>query len=291
MSLLGIAGLLGMLCIGGCVLYSSSVETLDVVDFRASDTRRNVLVVFLPGISDRADDFERFGFVQAVRHSRQPLDMIAVDARLSHYLSQQFAQRLRQEVILPARQQGYAQIWLVGISLGGMGSMLYARENPLDIDGVIAIAPYMGDGNLVEAVNAAGGPLNWQPGPTLPGDFRPDAWLWLKDYQTDRDPPVFILAYGQDDRFAKAHGIIASMLPSNRIVCLPGGHDWGTWLRLWSTILHNPEFDLSTLWSAGSAAQEFLPETSTLASHASTAVNASFNNDCQPSRACLHQQR
>ena len=31
--------------------------------------------------------------------------------------------------------------------------------------------------------------------------------------------------------------MLARQLPAERVVTLPGGHDWETWLRLWRTLL------------------------------------------------------
>ena len=50
--------------------------------------------------------------------------------------------RLKEDVINPAKEKGYTKIWLVGISLGGLGSLLYAMEHPSDIEGMLVLAPY-----------------------------------------------------------------------------------------------------------------------------------------------------
>jgi pimeloyl-ACP methyl ester carboxylesterase len=243
--------LLTALSAAGCAFLRSGARPLNVVEFDSQTPRHDTLIVLLPGIGDRARDFERFGFVQAVRRHELPVDMIAVDAHLGYYLNNSLTQRLRQEVLLPAQRHGYSHIWLVGISLGAMGSMLYANETPLDIDGILAIAPYMGSDKTVADVKAAGGPRRWQPEPTLPGDFRPEAWLWLKGYRPGEGAPALFLAYGKDDRFAEAHELIADMLPPDRVIRLPGGHDWQTWLKLWEAVLGNLQAVLAPLQTAG----------------------------------------
>lgn len=226
--------LLGSLLIAGCGVMRLAAGPLEATYYRQGHGN---LLVFLPGIEDRAADFARHGFVREVRARDLPLDMVAVDARLPHYLAHNFVARLRREVIQPAQRQGYRQIWLVGVSLGGMGAMLYADAHPGEIDGIIAIAPYLGGNELAQEIEAAGGLEHWSPGLYLPGDFRPAAWRWLKDYRPDGAGPTLVLAYGRDDRFSPGHRLLDALLPASRVVHQPGGHDWATWQQLWQATL------------------------------------------------------
>jgi hypothetical protein len=45
------------------------------------------------------------------------------------------------------------------------------------------------------------------------------------------------LAYGVQDDFAEADGLLAEVLPDDQVFFTEGGHDWPTWLRLWKSIL------------------------------------------------------
>ena len=60
-------------------------------------------------------------------------------------------------MIDPARREGKDNIWLVGFSMGGLGSLLYLREHPEYIEGVCLIAPFLGDEEIIEEIQAAGG--------------------------------------------------------------------------------------------------------------------------------------
>ncbi|MEZ5313879.1 MAG: hypothetical protein R2862_09655 [Thermoanaerobaculia bacterium] len=42
------------------------------------------------------------------------------------------------------------------------GTIIYAREHAEDLDGLIAIAPFLGKRGLVEEIVAAGGPARWR---------------------------------------------------------------------------------------------------------------------------------
>jgi pimeloyl-ACP methyl ester carboxylesterase len=85
---------------------------------------REVLVIFLPGIGDFAEDFESRGFIESLEQSELKADAIAVDAHYGYYARRSLHERLAEDVVLPARSRGYSQIWLVGISMGGIGAAL-----------------------------------------------------------------------------------------------------------------------------------------------------------------------
>jgi pimeloyl-ACP methyl ester carboxylesterase len=93
---------------------------------RTTDT----LLVMLPGLYSAPDEFEREGFVRAVRDNRLAADVMLVDAHVGYYNDKTILDRLAADVIAPARREGYTHIWLVGISLGGFGSLLYAQTHP-----------------------------------------------------------------------------------------------------------------------------------------------------------------
>ena len=102
------------------------------------------------------------------------------------------------------------------------------------MDGIIAIAPYLGPDDLTDEVVAAGGLGPW--GPDDPSSYEGEArffrqlWAWLDGY-ADRNPrPPLFLGYGADDRFAPTNAILAAALPPPRVLVVEGGgHDWATW--------------------------------------------------------------
>ena len=82
----------------------------------------DTLLVFLPGAYLKPDEFEREGFIDAVRERHLAADALLVDADVSYYYEQTLSDRLHTEVIEPQRAKGYKSIWLVGISIGGSGA-------------------------------------------------------------------------------------------------------------------------------------------------------------------------
>ncbi len=199
--------------------------------------RADTLVVFLPGRGDRAEDFHAQGFFD-IGHDGT-FDMIAADAHMGYYRDRTFADRLHVDVMVPARERGYARIWLVGISAGGMGAMVYSRQHPDGVDGIVLLAPFLGERKLVDAIAAAGGPAQWSGESEHGEPYQRRTWRWLSGVTDERGEPPIVLAYGRDDRFASAADLLAGRLPPERVLTVDGGHDWPTWQRLWRRIVAN----------------------------------------------------
>jgi pimeloyl-ACP methyl ester carboxylesterase len=206
------------------------------------------LLVFLPGIGDLMEDYELNGFLMAAKERRAAADLVLVDAHYGYYANRTILDRLREDVIDPAKRRGYDEIWLVGISLGGLGALLYATRNPGHITGLVLLAPFLGPSAVIEEIARAGGLKAWNPegiADTLADDdYQRPLWRWLKEHAAHSQAstrPVIHLAYGEHDRFAPAHRLLAEILPPGQVLSVRGGHDWTTWNRLWQALLLSPE--------------------------------------------------
>jgi pimeloyl-ACP methyl ester carboxylesterase len=202
------------------------------------------LLVFLPGLGGGAKLFERHGFVQAVRERGLEVDIVVPHAGYSYYYARNLVERLKTDVIDPARARGYDEIWLVGLSMGGLGAMLYVREHSADITGVVLLSPFMGRNSIVAEVEKAGGIRRWDPGTYDPDkEWQRLFWHWLKQYdeRCGELPPVY-LAYGRDDGFARAHKLLAAVLPPDRVRVAEGGHTLSTFKTLWGQVLDSRVF-------------------------------------------------
>ncbi len=191
--------------------------------------RSDTLVVMLPGIKDKAEKFLAAGFVDAA----DPYDVVVVVPTLGDYIGGRFAERLRAEVIAPAQAHGYDEIWLVGVSIGGYGSLLYAGEFPADIRGVVLLAPYLGGRRLQRAIAAAGSLEAWAA-EARRTPFA-DAWMALNTLTRRRDATI-LLGFGGDDKLAATYAPLLAALPESRIYTVDGGHEWTTWTPLWQEI-------------------------------------------------------
>jgi pimeloyl-ACP methyl ester carboxylesterase len=197
------------------------------------------LLVLLPGRGSGADSFERHAFVRAARDAGITADIIAADAQLGYYEQRVVQTRIEEDVILPGRARGVRRVWVGGISLGGLGSVITGYKYPKDVDGMLLVAPYLGPDSLISEIEAAGGLRAWNPPPQATDYVK--LWSWLKGYSTTpTERPPLILAYGDRDRFVRAERLLAAVLPSDRVLTTPGGHDWATWATLWGRAIRHP---------------------------------------------------
>jgi pimeloyl-ACP methyl ester carboxylesterase len=205
-----------------------------------------LMLVMLPGVKDRAQDFVQHGFIQAIRERGWPVDVAAADAHMGYYLGHNVVERLEEDVIAPARAANHRRIWLMGISLGGLGALSYARAHAGAIEGVILLAPYLGARGTIAGIVRAGGLARWQPGEIAPDDEESLLLDWIKSYRPG-DPalPAVFLGYGREDRFAAASTLLAELLPASHVVSIEGAHDWAAWVRLWDLLLDRDPFGLA----------------------------------------------
>jgi len=193
--------------------------------------------VCLPGIGDDAKDFEDWGFVDLVRAYSWAADILLVDAHYGYYADRSVLEQLRCDIVLPTSSSGYRSIWLAGISMGGLGALLYASQYQEDIRGVVAIAPFLGTHTLVEEIRVSGGLARWTSTVSTFDEIR-TLWAWAHARsQRAAAPPEIFLGFGEQDVFVEAHRLLASSLPAARVLTAPGGHRWPTWRALWKQFL------------------------------------------------------
>lgn len=219
-----------------CAPVRAPVIPMEILrDATSCTTPAPVLLVMLPGAYGVPADFREHGFVSAVRNRGLAADIVMTDTHLGHFTDHSLIRRLRENIVLPGRSTGHRQIWLVGISLGGLAALGYAARHGSEIEGVVAIAPYPGSREVLREIAAAGGPASWHArGCVIEEDLEREAWSWLAAGMTERErmPPAY-LAYGSEDRFAEGHRLIADTLPGDRSRAVPGGHDWAPWHAAW----------------------------------------------------------
>ena len=237
-----LAGALPLL-LGGCGLWRAAKVPMDSTLSKSPCTAHaDTLLVLLPGAYSHPDEFVREGFLTALDERRLAVDVLRADAHLGYYNNGTIFERLQQDVIAPARVQGYRAIWILGISVGGLGALGYAQMHPGEIAGIVALAPYLGERLTSTEIANAGGLARWRaPAGPLPDDKGEQRlWRWLQRYGTDArgpDLPPLYLGYGLSDRFEFSHRLLAAVLPPERVFTTEGGHDWPPWRRLWRSML------------------------------------------------------
>lgn len=237
---------LGMACAAATLLLTACAGSVlqprpsplpmeQIVDDRACPrTQAPVLLVLLPGVHMTPAEMQHEGFIAAVRQRKLAVDIVIAGIQLDHTRDGSVIRRLRNEVVAPARAQGYRQIWLAGISLGAYLALQYERSHPGEVQGLLLIAPYLGRRTLTQQIETAGGPAAWRERvpPAAADDVDQALWAWLSALPAAA-PPIW-LAAGSEDRFAAEHRLLAGVLPLQRSSTLPGGHDWTPWRRLWA---------------------------------------------------------
>jgi hypothetical protein len=209
--------------------------------FLASPQPATRVFVILPGRSDDLGRLRRSGAAEAIQSTWPDTDVVFAELTLDYYLKSDAPRRLHDEVIAPLRARGYREVWLAGASLGGLGSLVYDRTYPQDIDGLVLLAPYLGDAPIIEEITAQGGVASWRP--PSPESPSPQNWqrdLWRHVQVWSRDPTRtrnVWLAYGKEDRLRIAQPLLEPFLASDHVLVRPGGHSWDVWAPVLREIL------------------------------------------------------
>ena len=221
----------------GCAYFAG--KPLKTLSYHADNvTSQKNLFVFMRGLGGSHRSFEEEGLVEATWQRGIVFDMMAPNAHFAYYAEQTLIERLREDVILPAKKKGYENIWLVGFSMGGLGSLLYLREHPEDISGICLISPFLGYGAIIDEINKNGGLRHWMPGNYLPEkDWQRMLWHWIKTKVASENSIPIYLGFGSNDPYAEAQQLLATALPESHITRREGAHDYETFKALFLSFL------------------------------------------------------
>lgn len=225
-------------------------------DFAQSGRQAPVLAIVLPGALQQPEELMEAGFADAVRRRGLPLDLGMVDAGLRHIgeaTDGTALRRIEQDVLRPALLR-YREIWLAGISIGGLMSMAFAARYPGRVKGLWLLGPYPGNRMLAAEIIAAGGLARWHAGQdSAPSDDdERRVWHWLA---SGTDLPEIHFGFGADDRFASGQRLMAESLPAGRVRTVAGGHDWQAWRSLWEYFLDQAAARFGSTGSTGSTGE------------------------------------
>lgn len=226
----------GLLCaallLAGCTFLERPAAVIPTEVVRGNGGK--TLVVVLPGLGDNLRGLKNSGIAAAIHQAMPGADVQLVGLTLTYYSEGRAVQRLHDEVIAPAQQKGYRDIYLTGASMGGMGVLMYEREHPGVARGLILLAPYMGEQELIAEIMSAGGLEKWNPGP-VPAQLNRDnvpreEWRLLQSWlrNGDRARDVWLVC-GRSDRFHEPAQLVAAVLPREQYIALDGGHAWTVW--------------------------------------------------------------
>jgi pimeloyl-ACP methyl ester carboxylesterase len=229
----------------GCYFTRSPSRPLPALEaLRRHPDRQDCLVVMLPGFLDGPDTYLDHGFPRRLVESGAPCDAVMVDLHYRYYSEIGIADIVYEDILVPATTRGYDEIWLVGISMGGLGTLLTTQRYHRLIDGVILLAPFVGEEGTLREIEAAGGAELWRPPSSLSDEpwsqsnYTAHLWSYLRGYRTDPDgmPPLYI-GWGESDRLGPADRLLGALLDEDHVFVIPGRHNWATWSPLFEQIL------------------------------------------------------
>lgn len=202
-----------------------------------------VLLVMLPGAGIAAGDFADHGFVAPAQADQPALDIVALRPDLELYLDGTVALVLHETVIAPAIASGIRRIWLLGLSLGGMGALLYVSEYPDLVEGLVLLAPFLGTHGTMAELARAGRFEDWTAEGSAATVPERQLLTWLQGHlRAAQKRPNILLGHATRDRFAAGHRLLAAALPPSQVVQVEGVHDWFAWTDAWHVILARAPF-------------------------------------------------
>jgi pimeloyl-ACP methyl ester carboxylesterase len=234
-----------LLAFTGCAAVLSAPTPMHTVSSQASPTTQaRCLLVLLPGFSDSDSDFDNHGFIADIHARKLSVDTISANATIGYYAKRTILGRIEADVLAPMRAKHYEQTWFMGISMGGLGTILVAEQHEKELTGLILMAPYLGDDDVINEVSQAGGVAKWKPPAVVdPEDYQREVWRWLKHATANpTTSPAIYLASGDQDPLARGHRLLATAVQDGHLFRTRGNHDWGPWRTLWAKFLDTSDF-------------------------------------------------
>ncbi|MGA9523317.1 MAG: alpha/beta fold hydrolase [Myxococcaceae bacterium] len=230
----------------GCLRWLPAPTPMRSMSWPAASSEPRCRLLLLPGAGDSAETFEEQAFVELIQARHPAVELVSANATMGYYYRGLLTERLQTDVVAPAERKARAPLWVLGISMGGMGALLHAHTQDGKVQGLILLAPYLGEKEVIEEIRNAGGLARWEPPPPAPLDgrnFSRQMWSWLKAHTSDGSTgPEILLGYGVDDRLAPAARLLAESLPLENVKTVPGEHTWSPWKVLLAHFIEHPAF-------------------------------------------------
>ncbi len=192
-----------------------------------------LVLVLLSGTYSEPEDFVRQGFVEAVEARGIAAEVVMAQTRAAYFSDGSIVRRIRDHVVVPARERGGERVWMTGLSLGALAALAYVARHGRDVERLALLSPYPGTREVLREIDAAGGLAAWTP-PRLGEDAERDAWSWLR--RADGSIPVEC-HFASGDRFAEGQRRITRCLPQAAVHEVAGGHEWKDWRGMWIDFL------------------------------------------------------
>lgn len=230
------AAALALCALAGCIVIGDEDEPIEMLVSPAPEpSPQPDAVVVLPGMGADAKAMRERGVDAAVHRAWPRADVLLTSATLAYYVHRVVVPRLESDVLAPARRR-YRRIWLAGASVGGMGAMQYEMEHPGAVTGLVFLAPWLGNDDLIEEIRRAG-LTHWDPGPkpdVIHGDnYQREMWRVIKGWSTNPAQARRVwLVCGTEDRLITTARLLATALPPSHYLEVEGAaHTWDAFLN------------------------------------------------------------
>jgi pimeloyl-ACP methyl ester carboxylesterase len=218
-----------VLLVSNCVFLKPASTPIPSKYYNYSDSN-STLVLLLPGFGDSPTSFIKHGTVEQIMACRPNSNILGVDSHFAYFRNSTLVERLHEDIIKPASDAHMQNIWIMGISMGGLGSLLYQLQHPDEIEAVVVMAPYIGEWDELNAYRTGQKSLRESTNPVF-------IKLWDGLTNISLTDPAITLAFGEDDKANKQLRWFASLLDEIKVVRTSGGHRWTVWNKLWPETL------------------------------------------------------
>ncbi len=227
--------------LSACSVFGPLPDQMGRQLVKGTQQNRDVLIILLPGIFSDARDMQQRGVPEAIHRGWPEPDILMADLTVNFYRKGLAVQRLQDEIVIPARQQGYSEIWLAGGSMGGVGTLMYEWRYPGEMDGLVLISPYLGGDEVTDAIRAAGGLKAWDSGEHStamePDNYDRLIWQMAQDWIGDEAKLHRVwLMCGDEDRLYPNAQMLGAILPQDRYFPGSGNHSWDYWIPNLETV-------------------------------------------------------
>jgi pimeloyl-ACP methyl ester carboxylesterase len=218
------------------LLPSRPTRPLRTLRFEPNGGSPKELVVLLPGRLSPPEEFVKFGIVDLVQKVRPLAQIVVPDLHLGYYMAGLADVCLHEEIIGPAKKRRL-KVTILGISMGGLGALMYSLRYPEEVDEILLLSPFVGEDELLNGIEQAGGLENWQIQVNTPrskSEALRKMWSEMRRQWLLRSGPPFpiSLAVGKNDKLLTSNRFFArSVLQPGQLTEIDGGHDWDCWKR------------------------------------------------------------
>src|SRR4051812_28517104 len=103
-----------------------------IIETANDGIRPKLMMALLSGTYSQPEDFVREGFGAEVHAQGIDAEVVMAEVRAAWFADGTIVDRIRESVVVPARERGCERIWLAGVSLGALAALSFAARHESD---------------------------------------------------------------------------------------------------------------------------------------------------------------